>query len=90
MPHFKIIKESYLKEALQKTRRQYLVGNLLLPQILKHIHSDAIEIAINNYTGGEFEKPHFHPKQIEFELILSEIFRVVVAFFKLFKSGISA
>jgi len=70
MPRFRIIKSKNIEESLSKTKRQYLVGNLLLPQILEHIHSDEIEIGISNYNGGEFEKAHFHPKQTEFQLVL--------------------
>ncbi len=67
---FKIIKSQNIEESLSKTKRQYLVGNLSLPQILEYIHSDEIEVGISNYKGGEFEEAHFHPKQTEFQLVL--------------------
>ena len=70
MPHFRIIKSKDIEESLSKTKRQYLVGNLLLPQDLEYIHSDEIEIGISDYKGGEFEKAHFHTKQTEFQLII--------------------
>lgn len=70
MSQFKVIKSKDLEKSLLKNRRQYLVGNLSLPQILKHIHSDNIEIGISNYKGGEIEEAHFHPKQTEFMLII--------------------
>lgn len=70
MPQFKIIKSKNLEKALSKTQRQYLVGNLARPQVLKHVSSDKIEIGISDYKGGEIEEAHFHPKQTEFQLIL--------------------
>lgn len=70
MPSFRVIKAKSIEEALSKTTRQYLAGNLSQAQILKHIPSNKIEIGISDYQGGETEKPHFHPKQTEFQLIL--------------------
>lgn len=70
MPQFKIIRSQNIEKSLSKTKRQYLAGNLSLPQILEYIHSVDIEIGISNYKGGEFEEAHFHPKQTEFELVL--------------------
>ncbi|MFH1187559.1 MAG: NUDIX hydrolase, partial [bacterium] len=70
MSQFNIIKSEEIEKALSETSRQYLAGNLALPQIIKHVHSKELEIGISDYEGGEFEEAHFHPKQTEYQLIL--------------------
>ena len=57
------ISKTDLEDSLNKAGRQYLVGNLKLPQILQHIHSDNIEIGISDYADNEIENAHFHPHQ---------------------------
>jgi 8-oxo-dGTP diphosphatase len=71
MPEFKVIRGEKIKDALLKTKRQYLAGHLGKAQMLKHIDTTQLEIGISDYEGGEFEAAHFHPTQTEFQLILS-------------------
>jgi 8-oxo-dGTP diphosphatase len=70
MPQVRIIRSKQLERSLVKSKRQYLVGNLTLPQALKHIPSKDTEIGISDYKDKEIENPHFHPKQTEFMLVL--------------------
>ena len=70
MGQFITISSSDLEDTLSKEGRQYLVGNLKLPQMLQHVHSDNIEIGISDYEDNEIENAHFHPEQTEYQLVL--------------------
>ena len=70
MSGFTVIPCAKLEEALADTSRQYLVGSLARAQMIKHVQSEDIEVGISNYTGGEYEAAHFHPQQIEFQIVL--------------------
>ena len=68
---FKKIDGSELERVLTKYGRQYLVGNLKLPQQLAHVESSDIEIGITHYDDATYEAPHWHPTQHEYQLMLS-------------------
>jgi ADP-ribose pyrophosphatase YjhB (NUDIX family)/quercetin dioxygenase-like cupin family protein len=70
-PNFIKIDGQELDNILAKDSRQYLVGNLKLPQELQHIHSKNIEIGISSYDKYEIEEGHYHTKQVEYQYILS-------------------
>ena len=59
-----------IDEALGKTNRQYLVGNLKEPQILEHINDDEVEIGISYYKEFTTDKPHKHSEVTEYQIIL--------------------
>lgn len=68
---FIAIRKEAIDQALQSNTRQYLVGNLKLPQLLEHIQDDAIEIGISAYPKEKTESAHWHPIQKEFQYVLS-------------------
>lgn len=57
--------------ALEGTRRQYLVGDLKLPQALRHQHSKDLEIGITRYEESFSEAPHTHDVTTEYQYVLS-------------------
>ena len=70
MQGFTKIEGIQLFEVLNKTGRQYLVGNLKRPQEIKHINDKDIEIGITCYEVDTEELPHWHPIQKEFQFML--------------------
>lgn len=69
--HFEYLPKSTIMEALADTTRQYLVGNLQIPQALEFFKDDQIEIGIINYKGDEWAAPHYHTKITEYQYIIS-------------------
>jgi len=67
---FKIIKNNEIKKALEENKRQYLVGDLQLPQQLKHIADNNLEVGITEYKEYEYEKPHYHTTVNEYQYVL--------------------
>jgi quercetin dioxygenase-like cupin family protein len=66
------INNQSINEALEKTSRQYLVGNLKLPQLIQHIDESDLEIGISYYKEeNSYESAHWHPVQKEFQYVLS-------------------
>lgn len=59
-----------IKNALKGVRRQYLVGNLKLPQTLKHIPSLDLEIGISSYSLYMEELPHKHSVATEYQYVI--------------------
>lgn len=66
----KTIRNENIKKAFQNTTRQYLVGNLMKPQILDFFKDENLEIGLTEYTKYSTEKPHFHTIATEYQLIL--------------------
>jgi 8-oxo-dGTP diphosphatase len=67
---FKRIEGSKIEYSLQSSNRQYMVGNLGLPQILEHIHDDNLEIGISDYKAASSEAAHMHSKATEYQYVL--------------------
>lgn len=70
MGQFKKISAKELENVLSKSKRQYLVGDLKLPQLLEHIPSEKIEIGISEYDKNEIEEAHYHTNQTEYQIVL--------------------
>ena len=68
---FDIIKKIDIEKSLETNHRQYLVGDLKLPQELNHIFDSDIEVGITHFKEYAAEKPHFHPIATEYQVILS-------------------
>lgn len=66
-----IIKNSQIQAALENNHRQYLVGDLKLPQQLEHIRDGEVEMGITAYECFKVETPHFHPVVTEYQTMLS-------------------
>jgi 8-oxo-dGTP diphosphatase len=60
-----------VQAALLSNKRQYFVGKLGLPQMLKHIDDSDVEIGISQYDKETYEKPHWHPIQKEYNYLLA-------------------
>lgn len=70
--YFTKIGKEEITKALETTTRQYLVGNLQLPQLIQHIQDPDIEIGISSYlTAAAEEAPHWHPIQKEYQYVLT-------------------
>lgn len=60
-----------LQEALATSNRQYLVGNLQLPQQIDFIHDERLEIGVTKYDQETSEAPHWHTVQREYQYMLA-------------------
>lgn len=65
-----VIRSEDLEQALSVDPRQYLMGNLQQPQVLKHLHSDDIEVGMVIYPHAAADEPHEHPQVHECQLVL--------------------
>ena len=64
------ISNEQIQHSLDNNTRQYLVGNLSLPQVLNHIEDDKLEIGITSYTDFQSESPHYHTQAYEYQYII--------------------
>lgn len=72
--HLAIIEPIYaneIEDALTHSTRQYLTGNLKLPQELRFIRDTAIESGISSYPAYKWEQPHYHTVTSEYCYILA-------------------
>ena len=65
------INNQTIRESLEGVRRQYLVGNLKMPQSLEFIMSEDVEIGISSYKNYTEEQPHYHTHAVEYQYMLS-------------------
>ena len=66
-----IITQEQIQNVLLNEHRQYLVGDLKLPQRLQYIYDDKVEMGITRFEKYACEKPHFHPIVTEYQIILN-------------------
>lgn len=71
MGKFLAIKSHQIRQALESTTRQYLVGHLARPQQLEYVDSEHLEVGITSYARYTEEKPHRHTEATEYQYILS-------------------
>ncbi len=71
MQHFEILPENEIEASLQESSRQYLAGELALPQLLSYIHDKDVEAGITNYKKFTVEQPHRHLRTSEYMYMLS-------------------
>ena len=64
------ISQQEIAESLRESNRQYLLGNLKSPQLLKHIHDDQVEVGISHYKEFTSDKPHMHSDVTEYQMVL--------------------
>lgn len=67
---FARIDGSEIEACLKSQTRQYLMGNLTVPQSLKHIADDDIEAGISSYSDATFEPAHRHARAKEYQYVL--------------------
>lgn len=68
---FKIIRSDEIEKAFKNNTRQYLAGNLAMPQQLKNIQDNDVEVGLTCYTEYKCEKPHYHTRCTEYQYVLS-------------------
>ncbi len=66
-----VIRRDAIDAALREVRRQYLAGDLKLPQEVEHVPSTEVEIGITRYRDHAAEAPHWHPQATEYQYMLS-------------------
>nr|WP_300185907.1 Cof-type HAD-IIB family hydrolase [uncultured Agathobaculum sp.] len=60
-----------IEDSLADSTRQYLTGDLKLPQTLDFLFDDAVETGISSYPEYRWEAPHYHTITSEYCYILS-------------------
>lgn len=68
--HIETIAASEIEAAMEHSTRQYLAGNLKLPQQLKFLRDTEVECGISGYPYYKWEKPHYHTIANEYCYIL--------------------
>lgn len=71
MSDFDIIYSEEIDKAFESEQRQYLTGNLKLPQVLTNIKDENVEIGISRYKEYNVEQPHYHTHVSEYHIIIS-------------------
>lgn len=71
MDKFITITNEQICNALKGVRRQYLAGELKLPQTLRHIDTPELEIGLSKYETYAEEPTHRHPVATEFQYMIS-------------------
>lgn len=66
-----VIRSAKIEESLEDTTRQYLAGDLKLPQKLDFLFDKEAEFGISDYKEYYWEKPHYHTSTTEYCYILS-------------------
>lgn len=70
MKKFEKVGSKDIKDALKETHRQYLSGQLKLPQIVKEVVDENIEVGISSYKKATYELPHYHTEVSEYQYML--------------------
>lgn len=65
-----ILKHGDIQTAMETNHRQYLIGDLKLPQSLQNLQDGQVELGLTHYDSYACEKPHFHEKVTEYQLML--------------------
>ena len=58
-------------DALSRSYRVYLCGDLKQPQDMRWIHDDKNEVGISQYKDFTADKPHYHSAATEYNFVLS-------------------
>ena len=65
-----VLSHNAIEAALHDHHRQYLVGDLKLPQPLAYIRDEQVEMGMTVYDAFKCEAPHFHTSVTEYQIIL--------------------
>lgn len=71
-----VLKHREIKEATDKSYRQYFCGDLKRPQILDFIHTEGLEIGTSDYQTFTADVPHHHTETADMIYILEGEFRI--------------
>lgn len=69
--HIETLPAEEIERSLEHSTRQYLAGDLKLPQQLAFLRDEAIEVGISSYPYYKWEQPHYHTLTSEYCYILS-------------------
>lgn len=67
---FEVIRAEEIAKCFETETRQYLVGILSRPQLLTAVRDAGVEIGVTRYREDSIERPHWHPLQREYQLML--------------------
>lgn len=70
MGAIEVLGKEAIEKAMRSSTRQYLVGELSLPQDLEYLHDPNVEAGITEYAGYAVEKPHTHTRTTEYIYML--------------------
>lgn len=70
MSNFDVIYSKEIDKSFNNEERQYLTGNLKLPQVLDYIKDDNVEIGMSRCKDYKIENPHYHTSVSEYHLII--------------------
>jgi quercetin dioxygenase-like cupin family protein len=70
MSTIEILTNEDIEASLKNSNREYLVGELQLPQFLNYIHDSNVEAGITAYKIWTVEKPHYHKVTSEYIYML--------------------
>jgi len=70
MKKIEVVTGKSIEEALASSNRQYLVGELSLPQELDYLRDAHVEAGITHYKEDSHEKPHYHTTTTEYIYVL--------------------
>lgn len=65
------ISHDAIEDALKDSRRQYLAGNLSLPQTLPYIFDTQVECGITSYSSYHWETAHYHTTTTEYAYMIA-------------------
>lgn len=71
-----------INNSLNDNIRQYLVNNLESPQQLKHIQDENVEVSMSSYKSFTSDKPHFHERLTEYQVVLDGYSEIVDVYTK--------
>ncbi|VBB07282.1 Hypothetical protein LUCI_2526 [Lucifera butyrica] len=71
MKKIEVISGNRIETALESSKRQYLAGELALPQELDYLRDPHIEAGITEYKEYTIEKPHYHTTTTEYIYVLA-------------------
>ncbi|MDO5147361.1 MAG: HAD hydrolase family protein [Eubacteriales bacterium] len=60
-----------IEKALESSRRQYLTGDLEMPQVLPYIRDSQVECGISDYSSYHWETAHYHTTTTEYGYMIS-------------------
>lgn len=67
----KIIYGEIINEILLSEHRQYLCGDLKIPQKLEEIFDENVEVGITDYAENKTETAHYHETCSEYQYVIS-------------------
>lgn len=70
MKKIEVISCESIQGSLASSNRQYLVGNLSIPQELDYLRDDNVEVGITEYKEDTIEKPHYHTTTTEYVYVV--------------------